>query len=129
MTGQCCCRESPSLSTVIPSPPALPLLLLTCRNASFRFSRSHTSSMIQHVLAGRSGSCTAESDSMSSRPACRASPVGADEKSRFKQRIRDITRGAKGVSVKATMEVAGDVEDAAVIEHTADDDVGVGMAG
>src|ERR1700746_2733084 len=80
MTGQCCCRESPSLSTVIPSPPALPLLLLTCRNASFRFSRSHTSSMIQHVLAGRSGSCTAESDSMSSRPACRASPVGADEK-------------------------------------------------
>ena len=37
--------------------------------------------MIQHVLAGRSGSCTAEGDSVSSRPACRASPVGADEKS------------------------------------------------
>jgi len=36
---------------------------------------------IQHVLAGRSGSCTAESDSMSSRNACLASPVGADEKS------------------------------------------------
>src|SRR5450432_1576784 len=61
--------------------PALPLLLLTCRNASFKFARSHTSSMIQHVLAGRSGSYTTESDSMSSPPACRASPVGADEKS------------------------------------------------
>ena len=33
------------------------------------------------VLAGRSGSLTTESDSMSSPPACRASPVGADEKS------------------------------------------------
>jgi hypothetical protein len=42
---------------------------------------AHTSSMIRHVLAGRSGSLTTESDSMSSRPACRASPVGADEKS------------------------------------------------
>src|ERR1700736_5112396 len=81
MTGQCCFRYSPSLSTVIPSTPALPLLLLTCRNASFRFSRSHTSSMIRHVLAGRSGSFVTESDSMSSAPACRASPVGADEKS------------------------------------------------
>src|SRR3977135_2188825 len=37
--------------------------------------------MIRLVLAGRSGSCTTESDSMSSRPACRASPVGVDEKS------------------------------------------------
>src|SRR5712664_3368886 len=37
--------------------------------------------MIRLVLAGRSGSCTTESDSMSSRNACRASPVGADEKS------------------------------------------------
>jgi hypothetical protein len=37
--------------------------------------------MIRHMLAGRSGSLTTESDSMSSRPACRASPVGADEKS------------------------------------------------
>src|SRR5882762_1938815 len=61
--------------------PALPLLLLTCRNASFKFARSHTSSMIRLVLAGRSGSYTTESDSMSSRNACRASPVGADEKS------------------------------------------------
>src|SRR6266576_279669 len=37
--------------------------------------------MIRLVLAGRSGSLTTESDSMSSRPACRASPVGVDEKS------------------------------------------------
>src|SRR5450631_3797724 len=37
--------------------------------------------MIRLVLAGRSDSCTTESDSMSSRNACRASPVGADEKS------------------------------------------------
>src|SRR5882757_50079 len=63
------------------STPALPLLPFTCRNASFRFARSHTSSKIRLVLAGRSGSLTTESDSMSSRPACRASPVGADEKS------------------------------------------------
>ena len=63
------------------STPALPLLPLTCRNASFRFARSHISSMIRLVLAGRSGSLIAESDSMSSRPACRASLVGADEKS------------------------------------------------
>src|SRR5882672_7535460 len=60
---------------------ALPMLLLTCRNASFKFARSHTSSMTRLVLAGRSGSYTTESDSMSSRNACRASPVGADEKS------------------------------------------------
>ena len=33
------------------------------------------------MLAGRSGSFTAEADSMSSRSACRASPVGGDEKS------------------------------------------------
>jgi hypothetical protein len=39
--------------------------------------------MIRRVSAGRSGSFAAESDSMSSRPACRASPVGADEKSRL----------------------------------------------
>ena len=37
--------------------------------------------MIRLVLAGRSGSLTAESDSLSFRPACRASPVGADRKS------------------------------------------------
>src|SRR3979490_165234 len=39
--------------------------------------------MIRLVLAGRLGSCTTESDSMSSRPARRASPVGADEKPRL----------------------------------------------
>jgi len=50
-------------------------------HASFKFARSHTSSIIRLVLAGRSGSFTAESDSMSSRPAFRASPVGVDEKS------------------------------------------------
>jgi hypothetical protein len=37
--------------------------------------------MIRFVLAGCSGSFVTESDSMSSRPACRASPVGVDEKS------------------------------------------------
>src|SRR6266480_8142755 len=37
--------------------------------------------MTRRALAGRSGSFTAESDSMSSHNACRASPVGADEKS------------------------------------------------
>jgi hypothetical protein len=36
---------------------------------------------LELVLAGRSGSFTAESDSMSSLPACRASPDGADGKS------------------------------------------------
>ena len=50
------------------------LLPLTCRNASFRFARSHTSSMISDLsLAGSSGSLTTGGDSMSSRPACRAS--------------------------------------------------------
>ena len=43
-------------------------------------SRSCASTM-ELVLAGRSGSFTAESDSMSSLPACRASPDGADGKS------------------------------------------------
>src|ERR1700726_3521008 len=37
--------------------------------------------MIRRVSAGRSGSLVTESESMSSPPACRASPVGADEKS------------------------------------------------
>src|SRR5882724_12060892 len=37
--------------------------------------------MIRLVLVCRSDSCTTGSDSMSSRNACRASPVGADEKS------------------------------------------------
>src|SRR6266700_3781934 len=44
-------------------------------------SRSYADALRSSVSAGRSGSFTAESDSMSSRPACRASPVGADEKS------------------------------------------------
>jgi hypothetical protein len=47
-------------------------------------SRSYANavrSKIRLVIAGRLGSLTTESDSMSSRPACRASPVGADEKS------------------------------------------------
>jgi hypothetical protein len=47
-------------------------------------SRSYANavrSKIRFVIAGRSGSLTTESDSMSSRPACRASPIGADEKS------------------------------------------------
>src|SRR5450755_4547630 len=38
--------------TVIPSTPGLPLLAFTCRNAAFRFSRSHTSSISRFVLAG-----------------------------------------------------------------------------
>jgi hypothetical protein len=37
--------------------------------------------MMRLVLAGRSGSLIVESDSMSSHPAWRASPVGTDEKS------------------------------------------------
>jgi hypothetical protein len=44
-------------------------------------SRSCANTIERLVLAGRSGACAAESDSMSSLPACRASPVGADEKS------------------------------------------------
>src|ERR1700757_4602823 len=44
-------------------------------------SRRCANTIENHFLVGRSGSCIAESDSMSSRPACRASPVGADEKS------------------------------------------------
>src|ERR1022692_3457950 len=38
--------------TVIPSTPGLPLLAFTRRNAAFRFSRSHTSSINRFVLAG-----------------------------------------------------------------------------
>ena len=44
-------------------------------------SRSYANALRSSVLAGRSGSLLTEGDSMSSRPACRASPVGADEKS------------------------------------------------
>src|SRR5665213_1876505 len=67
--------------TVIPSTPALPLLAFTRRNASFRFPRSHTSSINRFVLTGLSGSLTTGHDSVSSLPASRASPVGVREKS------------------------------------------------
>src|SRR5450759_2890145 len=65
----------------MPSTPALPLLAFTCRKACFRFSRSHTSSIHRFVLAGLSGSCTVESDSVSSLFASQASPAGGDGKS------------------------------------------------
>jgi hypothetical protein len=44
-------------------------------------SRSYANALRSSVSAGRSDPLTAESDSMSSRPACRASPFGVDEKS------------------------------------------------
>src|SRR5271167_1121884 len=66
---------------VIPSTPALPLLAFTCCKACFRFPHSHISSINRFVLAGLSGSCTAESDSVSSLFASQASPAGGDEKS------------------------------------------------
>src|SRR5215470_7375328 len=69
--------------TVIPSTPALPLLAFTRRNAFFRFSRSHTSSINRFVLAGLSGPCTVGNDSVPSLPASQASPAGKDEKSSF----------------------------------------------
>src|ERR1035437_630083 len=68
-------------TTVIPSTPGLPLLALTCRNAAFRFSRSHTASINRFVLAGFSVPLIAPDDSVSSLPASRASPVSAEEKS------------------------------------------------
>src|SRR5215472_15840889 len=68
---------------VIPSTPGLPLLAFTRRNASFRFPRSHTSSINRFVLAGLSVACTARRDSTASVPAFRASPVGAERKSSF----------------------------------------------
>src|ERR1039458_10576995 len=64
-----------------PSTPGLPLLALTCRNAAFRFSRSHTASINRFVLAGFSVPLIAPDDSVSSLPASRASPVSAEEKS------------------------------------------------
>src|SRR5437660_10360457 len=67
--------------TVIPSTPALPLLAFTCRNASFRFSRSHTSSINRFVLAGLSVSWSANCDSVSSLPVPQASPARVEEKS------------------------------------------------
>src|SRR5438093_12617965 len=54
---------------VIPSTPALPLLAFTRRNASFRFSRSHTSSISRSVLAGLSHPFVASDDSVSVLPA------------------------------------------------------------
>src|SRR5689334_10065579 len=68
-------------TTVIPSTPGLPLLAFTCRNAAFRFSRSHTASINRFVLAGFSVPLVAADDSDSSLPASRASPVSAEEKS------------------------------------------------
>src|SRR5215831_1532382 len=65
----------------MPSTPALPLLAFTCRNASFRFSRSPTSSINRSVLAGLSGPLLAPDDSVSSPATPRAAPVSADEKS------------------------------------------------
>src|ERR1700719_3104791 len=47
--------------------------------------------MVRRVLAGRSGSLTADGDSMSSRPACRSSPVGADEKSSLNWRFSRLS--------------------------------------
>src|SRR5713226_6050283 len=66
---------------VIPSTPALPLLAFTRRNASFRLSRSHTSSISRSVLAGLSSPLVAPDDSVSALPASRASPVSAGEQS------------------------------------------------
>src|SRR5271157_3806714 len=68
--------------TVIPSTPALPLLAFTCCKARFRFSRSQISSISRFVLAGLSGSCVAESDSVSSLLASRASPAGEAREAR-----------------------------------------------
>src|SRR5664279_3664032 len=67
--------------TVIPSTPGLPLLAFTRRNAAFRFSRSHTSSINRFVLAGLSVPFVAPDDSVPSLPASRASPVSLEEKS------------------------------------------------
>src|ERR1039457_5816720 len=67
--------------TFIPSTPGLPLLAFTRRNAAFRFSRSHTSSINRFVLAGFSVPFLAPDDSVPSLPASRASPVGTEEKS------------------------------------------------
>src|SRR4051812_34740910 len=61
--------------------PALPLLAFTCRNASFRLFRSHTSSIHRFVLAGRSVSWVAKGNSVSSLPVLQASPDRVKEKS------------------------------------------------
>jgi hypothetical protein len=51
--SQCASMARPSFRKA--STPGLPLLAFTCRNAAFRFSRSHTSSITRFVLAGFSG--------------------------------------------------------------------------
>src|SRR5262249_55467931 len=61
--------------------PALPLFAFTCRNASFKFSGSHTSSINRSVRAGCSVPLAAEHDSVSFLSASRASPVSAPVKS------------------------------------------------
>src|SRR5262249_33424701 len=80
-------------TTVIPSTPGLPLLAFTCRNAAFRFSRSHTASINRFVLAGLSVPLhvvrlaalpppgAAADPPPPPLPASRASPVNAEEKS------------------------------------------------
>src|SRR4051812_885899 len=61
--------------------PTLPLLALTCCNAFFRLSRSHTSSIHQFVIAGLSVSWAAKGDSVSSLPVPQASPAREEDKS------------------------------------------------
>ena len=61
--------------------PALPLLALTRRNASFRFSAHILPPSVDRYLAGLSVPLVAADDSVSSLPASRASPVSAVEKS------------------------------------------------
>src|SRR2546423_12387390 len=59
--------------------------------ACLRFAVTHRPSMVGGVLVGSWGSLTADGDSMSSRPACRASPVGADEKSSLNWRFSRLS--------------------------------------
>ena len=76
MAVQCCFRWSSSWLTVIPSTPGAPLLALTRRNASFKFSRSTISSIVRSVLAWLSGALVVRTDSAPSLPTLRGSPVG-----------------------------------------------------
>src|SRR5258708_19808023 len=72
----------PQTRPILPQcPPALFFFPPPRRNASFRFSRSHTSSINRFVLAGLSVPFITPDDSVSSLPASRASPVSAEEKS------------------------------------------------
>src|SRR5712691_4598505 len=72
MAGQCCFRYAGNCSTVIPSTPALPLLLLTRANACWQFFRPQTSSISCSLLAGLSASRFAANDSVPS-----PEPLGA----------------------------------------------------